>query len=211
MNEQPKKTRGRPKTIQREHVIEVAMDSYWANGPNNVSVNEICKRADVSKPGLYREFGNEDGLQSSVLDTYCNNALSPLYNILNTEQPFGVSLTAVTTLFLQARSLFAYPRGCLLREMTLCHEQVGPLTKDAIVTRQQEAHDQYAAWIERAIDRGDITNDIPLEVAATYVDLQFGNAMTLIKRDESDEMVETLVVLAFSVFEKRGIQKKTVR
>ena len=62
----PAKARGRPRTLQRDHVINVAMESYWVSGPSNVSVNDICKRANVSKPGLYREFGNEDGLQKEV-------------------------------------------------------------------------------------------------------------------------------------------------
>lgn len=111
MVNEPSQTRGRPKKLQREHVISVAMESYWANGPTSVSVNEICKRAEVSKPGLYREFGNEDGLQQSVLHSYCEMALKPLYDVLRIEQPFDACVASVTTLFLGARAQFTSPRA----------------------------------------------------------------------------------------------------
>jgi AcrR family transcriptional regulator len=64
------------------------MESYWRDGPTAVSVNEICRRADVSKPGLYREFGNEDGLRSAVVQTYELVILSQLYQIFEDDQPF---------------------------------------------------------------------------------------------------------------------------
>ena len=42
------------------------MQTYWQEGVDSVSVNEICKKAEVSKPGLYREFNNEEGLIIAV-------------------------------------------------------------------------------------------------------------------------------------------------
>lgn len=200
MGDQTTKKRGRPQKLRRDHVVSVALESYWASGPTQVSVNEICKRAHVSKPGLYREFGNEDGLKRSVLDAYCDTVLSPLFDVLRVEQPFSLSVAAVTKLFLQARTTFASPRGCLLREMTSSRDQLGTLTQEAISAREQHSRAEYSAWIERALDRGDIRLDVPLEVAAIYVELQFGNAMTLVKREESDETIDAMMKLAFSNF-----------
>ena len=62
-----KPARGRPKTFDRDRTLDVAMESYWREGPGGISLNEVCRRAQVSKPGLYREFGNEDGLLDAVL------------------------------------------------------------------------------------------------------------------------------------------------
>lgn len=200
MSDKPSQTRGRPKKLQRDHVINVALESYWANGPTSVSVNEICKRAEVSKPGLYREFGSEDGLQQSVLHSYCDMALTPLYDELRVEQPFETCVASVTALFLSARAHFSSPRGCLLRDMIQSGDHLGGLAQEAIAERQEEARREYAAWITRAVARGDISGTIPRDIAATYVDLQFGNAMTLLKRNEPDETIASVMQLAFSVF-----------
>ena len=200
MSEKPNQARGRPKKLQREHVVNVALECYWANGPTSISVNEICKRAEVSKPGLYREFGSEDGLQQSVLHSYCDTVLKPLYNVLRIEQPFEACVASVTALFLGARAKFASPRGCLLRDMIQSGVHLGNLTQEAVAERQEEARGEYAAWITRAVARGDISGTIPTDIAATYVDLQFGNAMTLLKRNEPDEVITSVIQLAFSVF-----------
>lgn len=62
--------RGRPKTFDRDPMIDVAMECYWREGTDGVSLNELYRRADVSKPGVYREFGGEDGLMAAVLEHY---------------------------------------------------------------------------------------------------------------------------------------------
>ena len=62
-----KASRGRPKTFDRDHVLDVAMHTYWQNGVDTVSVNEICKKAQVPKPGLYREFNNDVGFFIAAL------------------------------------------------------------------------------------------------------------------------------------------------
>ena len=72
--------KGRPKTIDLERIKNVAMFNYWSNGPTNVSLNEICFKAKISKPGFYREFGGEDGLMRSVLHLY-NNLLSKSFEV----------------------------------------------------------------------------------------------------------------------------------
>ena len=46
------------------------MHTYWKNGVDGVSVNEICKKAQISKPGLYREFNNQEGLMIAALGCY---------------------------------------------------------------------------------------------------------------------------------------------
>ncbi len=199
MNDSEKRGRGRPKSLNREHVIATAMEHYWVDGPANVSINEISKRAGVSKPGLYREFGGEDGLQKAVLESYLDSGLKPLYEVLEIDRPFKDAVQALINLFLESRPLFASPRGCLLRDMRSCQDQLGADTNETIDRLHSESIDQYAAWIERAKTKNEI-NDIPTDLAAEYVDLQFGNAMLLLKRNEPDEMVEQMMRLSFSVF-----------
>jgi hypothetical protein len=62
-----KRGRGRPQTLDRQRTVEVAMTSFWCDGVRDVSMNEICRRANVSKPGVYLEFGNEDGLTEAAV------------------------------------------------------------------------------------------------------------------------------------------------
>ena len=64
------KPRGRPKTLNRAQVLECAMMQYWRKGPAEVSINDICKLTNHSKPGIYIEFGSDDGLKMAALKSY---------------------------------------------------------------------------------------------------------------------------------------------
>ena len=65
-----KRPRGRPKTIEYDTTLAIAVNAYWSKGIDGMSVNEVCRLAKVSKPSLYREFGNEDGLLNAVFKYY---------------------------------------------------------------------------------------------------------------------------------------------
>ncbi len=83
-----KANRGRPKTFDRNHIIDIAMMSYWKEGPIAVSINEICKRAGVSKPSVYREFGSEDGLKRAAVSTYCDLLIAQFERGMDLESNF---------------------------------------------------------------------------------------------------------------------------
>ena len=53
------RSRGRPRTTDAAHVLDVAMTAYWHDDPADVSINAICRLAGVSKPSLYREVGSQ--------------------------------------------------------------------------------------------------------------------------------------------------------
>ena len=70
---------GRPKILDRQHVIGVAFNEYWLHGINNVSISKIAEKSDTSRPGIYIEFGSEDKLQAEVLKKYFNESIKAVY------------------------------------------------------------------------------------------------------------------------------------
>lgn len=102
------------------------MKSYWGDGPTAVSINEICRRAGVSKPGLYREFGNEDDLKTAALESYRELVLSQLFEIFEADQPFDEALAALTGLALQDRAQTGLPTGCLFGKMRGVSQRTWP-------------------------------------------------------------------------------------
>ena len=48
------------------------METYWKEGIENVSLNEMCRKIGESKPSVYREYGGEEGLQLAALELYYN-------------------------------------------------------------------------------------------------------------------------------------------
>ena len=196
-NALPRIPLGRPKTLDRDHIIKVAMESYCRDGPTAVSVNEICRRAGVSKPGLYREFGNEDGLRSTVVQTYELVVLSQLYQIFEGDQPFDDALAALTDLVLQDRQKMDLPLGCLLKKMRGCRKELGPKTNYVIDATSIGTHSRLKDWVERAKHNGQLSEDISTKTAAIYIDAQVSSAIMMQETGASKTQISEFLNIAF--------------
>ena len=194
-----KVSRGRPKTLNRDHIIDVAMRAYWQEGAAGVSVNEICRKANVSKPGLYREFKNEDGLMQAVLVAYQNQMLTPILQSLTTDAPFRQTLENLVSFVTQVQDNQAFPKGCLLVKMHESRMRVGAATREQIDCSHQQFLTAYEQWIERAKARGEFLADLPSQFAASYVDTQVSSALSQIARGEPHSNVKKTLLLAFSM------------
>ncbi len=192
--------RGRPKTLPRERVLETALMSYWAEGPTNVSVRDICLKSGASKPGVYREFGSDDGLKIAVLDAYRSAVLVPLYSILSKDQPFSEAVDALILFTTQDRQGPGLPDGCLFVAMRARRDELGEGARNKIDQMRDETLENYKTWIDKAKSRNEFRTDTATDVAALYFDAQNGSAMRLQKEGVPNAVISEVLLLAFQVF-----------
>jgi len=188
--------RGRPKTFDRDRMIDVAMDRYWREGTDNVSLNELCRRADVSKPGVYREFGGEDGLMAAVLEHYADTVLAPTLEQTTQDRPFAEVLTTLVEFMTELDR--GMPAGCLLAKMRVLSSRLGPATQARVDTLREDARASYADWVERAKVGGEIAPSIPTTIAAAFIDAQFTALLIQVALGEDPEMLRAQARLTFA-------------
>lgn len=191
---QPK--RGRPKTLDAEKTLQVAMQAYWQRDPADVSVNEICKLAGVSKPALYREFGSEDGLTLAVLDRYAEEVLSDIFAILGRSAPLAETLEALTAFAAQDPKM---ETGCVFYKMRAGKHRLGPKTLAQVDALQEGAVAAFAGYLEGQRAAGNWSGTAPAEIAGRYLFEQIGLALTQRASGEERAQVAATLTLAFSV------------
>ena len=195
-----KASRGRPKTLNREHILDVATQAYWEEGIGAVSLNELCKKAKVSKPGLYREFGNEDGLMKAVMFNYEKNILSPLFQMLAKDQPFRKTLDEIVKFVTSDSEEKKMPNGCLFVCMRESYNQVGETTREQLDDTAGRVLAVYEDWVERAKAKGEFTADISSQFAAIYLFSQISFALSQMARGEDRTKVKAVLGMALSMF-----------
>ena len=198
-SEPVKRVRGRPKTFDRNHTLEVAMDRYWREGIEAVSINEICRRANISKPGFYREFGGEDELLDAALTRYYETVLAPVMATLTEDHPFRQTLDSMIE-FATTPASSESPSGCLFAKMRTARGHLGPKTGEHVDQLCEQGVAVFAAWLEKCAQRGDITLPTSLESAAGYVDVQMNQMLHRIAVGEDPDTVRAHAYLAFSIF-----------
>lgn len=194
-----KASRGRPKTIDRQRILDMAMQTYWREDVYKISLNEICRRAKVSKPGLYREFGNEDGLMEAVLSQYKQQVLVPILQMLKADVPFRETLNKLVSFATIVSDDQEAPKGCLLVKMRESSMHMGEATRELINRTHEQVLTAYDDWVESSKAKGEFVANIPTQLVATYIDTQLSNALSQMARGEQSNTVRAVLTMAFSV------------
>lgn len=188
--------RGRPKTFDRGHVLDVAVDCYWREGPEGVSLNALCRRAGVSKPGVYREFGGEDGLMAEALRHYAATVLAPILAHAQADIPFVEALHLMVDRLTFSDEVT--PAGCLFTRLRSAAGRLGPETQAAVAGMREQALAVYAAWVERSKGRGELDPAVPTTTAASFIDVQFTAVLAQMAAGDDPAMLRDQAMLAFA-------------
>src|SRR6056297_880497 len=199
-DDDPKPARGRPRTMNADKVLDVAMTAYWQRDPADVSVNAVCQMAGISKPSLYREFGSEDGLTRAVLDSYAERVLSAVFAILHGGQGFQATLAALIDF---ASDDPRMETGCLFYKMRAGKHRLGPETRARVEEIDVAAQAAYAAFLQAARHAGEWPDGLSVEAGAKYLGEQIGLAITQRASGEDPERIREMLTLALSVFTRR--------
>ena len=196
MSKKSTSARGRPKTLDRDQILQTALMAYWEQGPANVSINDICNLTGASKPGVYREFESDDGLKRSVLEHYCSLAIQPVIDILERDQPTLDTLDALIGFMTQERAALGLPSGCLFVMMRAQLQHFGPSTREKLTMLRSDLLGHYETWIERSKSRGEFA-DIPTGIAALFMDSQHGGAMRMQREGVPNTTIAQVLDISF--------------
>lgn len=187
---------GRPRSFDRDATVDAAIACYWREGPHGISLNEVCRRVNVSKPGIYREFGGEDGLLAAVIDRYRDQVVLPLLDLLASDLPFDEVLQALLAALATKRD---GPMGCLIAEARLGRHLLGPLASARLDAVSEEMLSAYEARFKRAVADGQANGELEPGFAASYLDAQLVTLLMRLHRGDDPELVARHAWLALQV------------
>jgi len=169
-----KPARGRPRTFDKDHVADVAMQAYWEEGPAEVSLNAVCERAGVSKPSVYREFGNDDGVTHAALSHYAETVLVRMHEIVTSDADYRNKIAGIIAL----SSVDAtHDHGCLLVKMRAVRDRMGPRTQELIDRIEAMSRDAFIGLLSDGRDAGDLPEGVSVDLGARYLQAQVGLAL----------------------------------
>src|SRR5258708_13073293 len=65
-----KRPRGRPKGFIPDEALDRAVEMFWEHGYEGVDVDRIARAVNVTKPALYRAFGDKPTLLLKAIERY---------------------------------------------------------------------------------------------------------------------------------------------
>jgi AcrR family transcriptional regulator len=73
-------------------ILKTAKALFWKHGIRRVTIEEICREANVSKMTYYKFFPNKTDLAKTILDNLIQTSIVKFKNIVASEAPFSQRL-----------------------------------------------------------------------------------------------------------------------
>jgi AcrR family transcriptional regulator len=118
----PKRPRGRPKGFIPDEALDRAVEMFWEYGYEGVDVDRIARAVNVTKPALYRAFGDKSTLLLRAVERYTLTYVAVRMAAFQAEPDIHKAVTTFCDATVNAASNVARG-GCMLAAAALGHSK----------------------------------------------------------------------------------------
>ncbi|MFC7376883.1 TetR/AcrR family transcriptional regulator [Brachybacterium sp. GCM10030268] len=180
---------GRPRAFDTEAALDAAVETFWRHGYDAAGLAELTEAMGISRPALYRAFGDKSQLFRAAMDRYVARNMGYVEAALAESTARDVA-EAFLTGNAAAVTTPGRPPGCLSVQAMVTHEA------DAfslLAENRRVIQGRLTDRFRRAIREGDLPSDEdPEELARFLITLTTGFAI----RAADGETRHALVALA---------------
>ena len=155
---------GRPKSYDRDEVLENALLLFWQKGFEGAHLAELVEVTGLNRFSLYKEFGSKEGLFDAAMERYMGQ-LGALGEHLSAE-PRGVA--NIRTYF-EALVDYKFRHGCFLVNTLSEKHVVGPGTFGKVRSFVRDGGKLFEANLEASRARGELPKGTDTAALARFL------------------------------------------
>lgn len=91
------------KSIDKDAICTIAIDLFLKQGYNNVTVNDICSRCNITKPTFYKYVDSKEDLILNLYDKTISGILADTYHLLQADSHYEQLLMIFHALILETK------------------------------------------------------------------------------------------------------------
>ena len=194
-----KKRPGRPRGFDPEAALDRAVELFWAHGFEGVDVARIAQAAGVTKPSLYRLFGDKSSLFLQALERYKRTVGVLPLAAFEAEPEIAVAVQALLEEAIRCATAGGRPRGCLMACVAIAQAEHSEEIRTAIEGGLSALSDILACRFETEMSNGCLSANTSARARShLVVDLMQGlllRARAGVPRDDLLEDARSYVAL----------------
>ncbi len=125
-NKSLKRLPGRPREFDPEEALDRAVEMFWADGFEGVDVDRIARAVGVTKPSLYRLFGDKSSLFLRALERYGETIGAASLAAFNAQPDIADAVRALLETSVRAGTAEGGPKGCLMACVAVVQAEHSP-------------------------------------------------------------------------------------
>ena len=172
---------GRPRSFDRDAVLEQAMLTFWRHGYETTSISDLTRAMNVTAPSIYSAFGDKKQLFLEAMYRYAgslDDLERSLYEAETAREAAQGMLVAAAAAFTDE----ATPPGCLLASATASGSKDSADVQAAVTEVRRAIMERLRARIEHDIAAGRLPRHTQAAPLATWV-ITLIQGMSVLARD----------------------------
>ena len=199
-----KKSAGRPRSFDRDQLIETVMHLFWERGYKGLSFDEIASATGLTRASLYNSFKCKDALFFEALRSYSSSTPDVLFTKVKEGDAVGPVFYEVFARAAHLRACEEKKRGCFtvncFAEMAGEDTEVGK----GVASLMEEKRLIVVSLIEQAIRQKELPAGTDPENTANMI-MAFLSGFSLFSKGGADEA--SLFHMCSSFLEQIGFEK----
>lgn len=172
VDKQSSRSPGRPRSFEPEVALTKAVEQFWRNGYAATDLDTIAASVGVTKPSLYRAFGDKQALFMRALSHYGETIGGEPLRAFAAAERIDDAVRALLVVSLEGNTAPGLPSGCLFACVVAAEGETMPDVKSAYRTGLAATRSSIAARFAHAVTAGELPEDFQTEVrAGLLVDL----------------------------------------
>ncbi|MGH1406539.1 MAG: TetR/AcrR family transcriptional regulator [Rhodomicrobiaceae bacterium] len=201
--EDDKRSAGRPRSFDREQLIEKVMHLFWDRGYRDLSFNEIATATGLTRASLYNSFKSKEALFFEALQNYSSSTPDVLLTKVKDGEPVGPVFYQVFAHAAKLRASEEKKRGCFT--VNCFAELAGDDTTvgQELANLMEEKRAVIVRLIDQAVRQKELPKDTDAETTANLV-MAFLSGFSLFSKGGASE--KTLFSMCTSFLQQIGFQ-----
>lgn len=199
---------GERNPLLRHHELkEAAIDEFALKRYDDASLNDILKKAGMSKGSFYHHFGDKFGLYLAMVDIIAQKKLSFFYPLMNenleTSDFFGTlkAIMKATTMFMLADERMYHISNRLMEENDVFRSRL-------YIFFPFDYYKTFNEWVYQAVQSGQVDSRFPPEFVARLIEVMLANVHKLVSSGDPEHLLQTATQVIDVI--QGGISRKPI-
>ncbi|NUU04470.1 TetR/AcrR family transcriptional regulator [Herbaspirillum robiniae] len=182
------RTRGRPRSFDREQALQLAMQVFWSKGYEGTTMADLTEAIGVKAPSLYAAFGDKNALFREAVDVYSRTvSAEPLRELQagrGIREDLCAMLRASVRMYSGKHGVPGLPagKGCMVVISAINCAPENAEHSDALSQRRHKRRNEIRARLLQAQREGEIRADADVTALGDFY-TSFLNGLALGARD----------------------------
>lgn len=183
---------GRRRSLETDKALPLIVRLFWRHGYDGLTLDQVAQELGVTKPTLFRTFGDKEDLFAQALDAYYVEFIKPGEDRLDAAPDLRSAVTACFSTAIERIVDGDNPPGCFLTDTSLSGGFPSGPVAETLARLQQPALVLLDAKIEAAIEGGEIDPATDPQAILHYILAQLAAFSALSHSHPPDVMLRSI-------------------